>query len=172
MVTPSLVRAIRARYALPWFGAHGVGHWARVLENGRRLATATGARVRVVELFSVFHDARRVNEHRDPGHGDRGGELAALWVGKHFHLPPDDLDLLVTACRLHTDGLTEGDVTLLTCWDADRLDLGRVGIRPDPRYLCTDVARDPEVLAWAYRRSVNDFLPRVVGEEWKAAGEG
>ncbi len=47
----------------------------------------------------------------------------------------------------------EGDVTVRTCWDADRLDLGQVEIRPDRRYLCTEAARDPEVLAWAYCRS-------------------
>ena len=48
----------------------------------------------------------------------------------------------------------EGDATVLTCWDADRLDLGRVGIRPDPKYLCTPAARDPEMLASAYLRSL------------------
>jgi uncharacterized protein len=56
--------------------------------------------------------------------------------------------------RHQSDGQMEGDVTVRTCWDADRLDLGRVGIRPDPHYLCTEAARDAEVLAWAYRRSV------------------
>jgi uncharacterized protein len=30
-----------------------------------------------------------------------------------------------------------------TCWDADRLDLGRVGIIPRPDRLCTEEARDP-----------------------------
>jgi uncharacterized protein len=49
----------------------------------------------------------------------------------------------------------EGDVTVLTCWDADRLDLGRVGIRPDPTYLCTAAARDTDMLTWSYRRSVS-----------------
>jgi uncharacterized protein len=41
-----------------------------------------------------------------------------------------------------------------TCWDADRLDLGRVGKRPDPRRLCTPAARDRDVIEWAYRRSL------------------
>jgi uncharacterized protein len=45
-------------------------------------------------------------------------------------------------------------VTVQTCWDADRLDLGRVGKHPHPRYLCTPAARDREVIEWAYRRSV------------------
>jgi uncharacterized protein len=46
-----------------------------------------------------------------------------------------------------------GDITVLTCWDADRLDLGRVGIRPAAHRLCTDAARDPAMIEWAYRRS-------------------
>jgi uncharacterized protein len=33
-----IVHAILKEYALPWDGIHGVAHWARVLENGLRLA--------------------------------------------------------------------------------------------------------------------------------------
>ena len=32
-----LVHQILEDYSLPWHGTHGVGHWARVLENGLRL---------------------------------------------------------------------------------------------------------------------------------------
>ena len=41
-ITPALLEAIRQGYALPWMGIHGVTHWARVLENGLRLAEQTG----------------------------------------------------------------------------------------------------------------------------------
>ena len=44
--------------------------------------------------------------------------------------------ILHYACVHHTDGLTEGDVSVQACWDADRLDWGRVGIRPAPLRLC------------------------------------
>ena len=43
----ALVRAIRNQYTLNWEGIHGVSHWARVWENGQRLAEATGADRRV-----------------------------------------------------------------------------------------------------------------------------
>jgi len=46
------------------------------------------------------------------------------------------------------------EVTVQTGWDADRLDLGRVGIVPRPDKLCTAQARDPVLLERAYRRSV------------------
>ena len=44
MVPKELIRSILGWYTLPWEGTHGVPHWARVLENGRRLSEATGAR--------------------------------------------------------------------------------------------------------------------------------
>ena len=33
-----IVHIILSEYELPWDGTHGVSHWARVLENGLRLA--------------------------------------------------------------------------------------------------------------------------------------
>ncbi len=45
----------------------------------------------------------------------------------------------------------EVDPALRACWDADRLDLWRVGIDPDPERLCTAPARKPEVLMRANR---------------------
>ncbi len=57
-----IIHEILEDYALPIHGDHGVSHWARVLENGLKLAEATGANVSVVSLFAVFHDSRRINE--------------------------------------------------------------------------------------------------------------
>ena len=128
-----IVHAILEDYALPWDGTHGVPHWARVLENGLRLAKDTGGNIEVVQLFAIFHDARRVNEGIDEGHGQRGAELAAAFRGEWFKLADGDFDLLYAACADHTEGGTDGDITIQTCWDADRLDLGRVGICPHPR---------------------------------------
>jgi uncharacterized protein len=138
---PSILRAILDGYSLPARGDHGIVHWARVHENGMRLADATGADREVVALFAVFHDARRVDEFDDDGHGLRGGELARSLRGTLVHLDDARFDLLFEACRLPADGLTAGHPTLQACWDADRLDLGRVGITPDPARLCTDAAR-------------------------------
>ena len=51
-------------------------------------------------------------------------------------------------------GLTRGDITVITCWDADRLDLGRVRKRPNPKYLCTEFAKQKSTIEWAYKRSL------------------
>jgi uncharacterized protein len=167
MITKELVQSILDQYTLPWGGTHGVSHWARVLENGLILAELTGAKVEVVQLFAIFHDSRRINEHRDPGHGLRGGDLALALRGQLFELPDEDFQLLHTACAHHTDGLIEGDVTVQTCWDADRLDLGRSGIRPRAKRLCTAAARDPELMRWADERSCTRLVPTLVSSDWE-----
>ena len=161
---PSILRAILDGYPLPIRGDHGVVHWARVHENGMRLADAVGADRDVVALFALFHDARRVGEFDDDGHGLRGGELARSLRGSLVHLDDTRFELLFEACRLHADGLTAGHPTLQACWDADRLDLGRVGIVPDPARLCTDAARS--LLGCAHRRAVGRHEPAEVLAGW------
>jgi len=167
-VSCQLIRAIRQHYHLRWDGIHGVAHWARVLENGLRLAPLTGAKSEVVALFAVFHDSQRIHDSIDPEHGRRGAELAVQLRGREFELADDDIELLQTACILHTNGLTDGDITVQTCWDADRLDLWRVGMWPDPRKLCTDAAKRHEILDWSQGRSVGGYVPEFVGAEWQA----
>ena len=169
MITRQLIEAIRKQYLLPWNGTHGIGHWARVLENGlcitERLANVNTG---VVELFAIFHDAKRTNEGFDTEHGYRGAELAKELRGSLFELSDEEFDLLYTACCFHTDGHTESDITVQTCWDADRLDLGRVGIAPHPRYLCTTAAKDPALIAWADSRARLGIVPQFAIDYWFA----
>ena len=153
MSDDTLIELIRREYALSWDGIHGIAHWTRVRETGLRLAESTGACPRLVALFALLHDSRRLNEGSDPGHGARAGEFVRTLQGSAFDLTAEDLASLVYACTYHTDGLTEANITVQTCWDADRLDLGRVGIQPQTRYLCTPTAQDPVVIQWAYSRS-------------------
>ena len=154
MIDQELVRIIQDQFHLDRTGIHGARHWARVRENGLRLAELTGAKPKVIELFAFLHDSRRMNDDYDPDHGPRAALFAQTLAGSAFELDPDDLHLLLAACRGHSDGLTTGDITVLTCWDADRLDLGRVGIMPNTERLCTAAARDPVMIEWAYRRSM------------------
>lgn len=159
-VSRALIAHIKEQFLLDWQGVHGVSHWARVQVIGRRLAKHTGANLRVVELFSFLHDSQRQSDGTDPEHGPR----AAKWIdslnGQFFTLNDQELQLLYTACRDHTKGHTTGDITVCTCWDADRLDLGRVGIKPDPAYLCTDIARNNATIEWAFERSIQNRLSR------------
>jgi uncharacterized protein len=149
-----LVRAVQKRFALDWEGTHGLPHLLRVRDNGLRLAERTGAKVTVVELFAFLHDSRREKEGHDPDHGPRAAKFAESLRGKLIFLDDDDFALLARACELHTRGLTQDDVTVQTCWDSDRLDIGRVGVKPIPKKLCTEAARDPATIRWAWKRSV------------------
>ncbi|MGA2112641.1 MAG: HD domain-containing protein [Anaerolineales bacterium] len=166
MDAKKLLAQILSEYSLPVLGVHGVAHWARVLENGRRLASLTGADLEIIELFALLHDSRRRNEAIDPGHGRRGAEFARRLRGSLIELDDARFELLAEACTRHTEGLTEGEVTLQTCWDADRLDLFRVAIRPAPARLCTHWAQDPKMLEWAIQRSLSGRIPSLVEEEW------
>lgn len=162
-----ILHRILEDYALPWHGTHGVGHWARVLENGLRLAKETGAvNIEVVQLFAIFHDSCRTNEGIDDGHGQRGGNLALELRNDWFVLSDEEFDHLYAACAGHTDGETDADVTIQTCWDADRLDLGRVGIVPAPEKLCTAAAKTWEMIRWADGRAAFEVVPELVGREW------
>jgi len=154
MIDKRLIEIIRAQFRLDWHGIHGARHWSRVRENGLRLATQTGARSDVVELFAFLHGSQRVADGADLGHGPRAAQfVSALRCQGVLRLDGEGFELLSLACTFHSNGLTAGDVTVLTCWDADRLDLGRVGTYPDPRYLCTDAARNAQVIMECYNRS-------------------
>ena len=139
------------------YTVHGPDHWRRVERNALILASQSGANVSVVRLFALFHDSCRENDDYDPDHGKRGAALAIAWRRKYFDLPDELFELLHYACNWHTDRHHHEDPTLATCWDADRLDLGRVGITPHPKYLNTGLAKEI-----ALHGSISPWLHLVV----------
>jgi len=161
-ISTELIKTILSEYKLPLDGIHGLSHWARVMEYGLKLAEMNGADPVVVALFAVFHDCRRLNESRDNEHGKRGGDFANSLRGRFISISNNQFDLLYYACSYHTTGKTEGDITVRTCWDSDRLDLNRVGIITDPNRLCTDEAKKPDILEWAIERAGNKVIPDIV----------
>lgn len=148
-----LLPTLQANYRLDWRGIHGLPHWARVRRNGLRLAAATGARPRVVEYFAFLHDACRADEGTDADHGPRAARWA-ISMRPRIDLDAREFETLLEAIANHTSGRSSTDPTVATCWDADRLDLERVGVRPSPQYLLTEAARDPAMIAWATQRAV------------------
>lgn len=137
---------------------HGVAHWKQVEYNGLLLAKSTGADITVVRLFAIFHDSRRFDDGYDEEHGARGAELAKEWHGKYYELDDARFDLLYRACKEHTTTPKVGEPTIDTCFDADRLDLARVFIIPDPDRMATHVgakiavcAKKEKIAAEVYR---------------------
>lgn len=138
-------------------GAHGLPHWERVLAHGNRIAdTDRFVDRRVVALFAILHDSQRVNEYTDPMHGPR----AARWARELYNtgvlrIEDEQINLLEYACAHHSEGHVIYVPTIQACWDADRLDLGRVGVKPDPKRMGGAYARMPEVIEAAWIESQN-----------------
>lgn len=123
-------------------GHHGLPHWHRVAERGIRLALETGANVDVIVLFAYLHDAQRHDEDEDIHHGLRGADHALeLGLKGHLRLTVEGINQLCYAIKHHSNGNLSDDPTIATCWDADRLDLWRVGVTPAGRFLSTDAAK-------------------------------
>lgn len=123
-------------------GIHGDAHWRRVAEAGLFLAEREDVNPHVVLLFAILHDCRRENDGHDPGHGPRAAALAERIGHEPLELAVDELATLAHAMREHDRGRVTADPLVGACWDADRLDLHRVGITPDPRLLSTGTARE------------------------------
>ena len=120
---------------------HGPAHWRRVEANGMQIASANGADEVVVRLFAVLHDSCRVDDSYELTHGQRAAEYAQRLRGNLFEVTDDQFRLLRYACQWHTHGKVSDDPTIGACWDADRLDLTRIGIMPDSKFMSTDEGR-------------------------------
>lgn len=147
----ALARRAAQRSMLGPDSVHGPAHWARVERHARELCAVLGVDPRIPVLFAVLHDSCRLDDGIDPGHGARAAawmrELVAQGI---LMLDAQDADRLAHAMDHHTHGIQDGPLVEQICWDADRLDLGRVGITPDPARLCTAPARE----AWRIARAV------------------
>ena len=120
---------------------HDLSHWERVERNGQLLATDEVNRT-VVRLFAYLHDKWRVDNWEDLEHGKRAAEnLPALRDTLLACLTDEEFELLRKACELHTVCHRTGNPTIDACFDADRLDLMRVGIIPDPDRMATERGR-------------------------------
>ena len=92
-------------------------------------------------MFALFHDSMRLNDGDDPIHGMRGFRL---WE-RCKQVSPDlerifnhrQEEIFFEAIVEHNNGQRSTDPTIGVCWDADRLDLHRVGIWPDASFMST-----------------------------------
>lgn len=147
---------IKEQWRLGELSHHGIHHWHQVEWNGLFLSKKTKADQTVIRLFALFHDACRLNDGYDPGHGNRGAELARKFWGKFYQLDHERFELLYHACCNHTHEHSGENSTINTCYDADRLDLGRVGFVLDPNRFATpygkEIARNSkEILPYQMR---------------------
>lgn len=120
-------------------GIHGLSHAQRVEKFGLMLAEKTDADRDVIIWFAYLHDSQRTDDGIDFNHGPDAARFVDT-IRNAFLQELSDTQIikLKEACRLHTSTHRTGDITVDTCFDADRLDLPRVGVMPDPKRMATE----------------------------------
>ena len=138
-----ILEIAKAQFSLGKDSYHGPAHWLRVLRNVTYIADNLPEADRTVcELFALLHDCQRMNESTDPQHGQRAAEFVkTLYSKDQIDISDSQLRLLVAAIFGHAKGQISTEPTIGACWDADRLELPRVGIVVDDRLLSTEIAR-------------------------------
>lgn len=159
-----LVRTVERQATHLESSIHGPSHWRAVGAVASELAGAFAFEGRATDrrpdpelllLFALLHDAMREDDGRDMDHGPRATLLLErLREDGTLTLDDERAAVLAEALHDHTNGTLSADPTIGTCWDADRLLIGRVGIVPDPRFCSTPDAR---------RRAVAGDLPDLDG---------
>lgn len=158
VLTQPFLNHLAGQFQLDLKGVYGIAHWLRVVINGRMIAKYLDVNLKVIELFALIHDSRRWNHLSDINHGLRAADFCNSLNGKWFAANETEMRLLRTACRYHSDGKLHPNLTVQTCWDADRLDLGRVDIEPDRTYLGAYSASRLDLVSSATERSKQTFL--------------
>ncbi len=140
MINDTLLKIIEKEALLFKSLMHGIPHWKTVERNGLYICQFTDADPKVVSYFSYFHDFKRENEYEDPEHGPS----AAKFLKEHrdiLALSDEQFNSLYHAVAGHTHGRKHINDTVSTCWDADRLDIGRCGFRPKSEFLFSKEAK-------------------------------
>ena len=132
----ALKKFVVARWRLD--AVHGLPHWKRVEQNGKLLATPE-CDLTVIRCFAYLHDSCRISNGHDYLHGPRAAQFIETLRGNYLKgLTDQQFALLKEAIEKHTSHSSTGNPTIDACFDADRLDLVRVGIWPDPSKMATE----------------------------------
>ncbi|MBV9946472.1 MAG: hypothetical protein JOZ69_06470 [Myxococcales bacterium] len=173
-MTPAGLRQQLGAFARFPSHIHGPAHWFRVRRFGALLSAREGLPTdarRCVEIFSLVHDLARLDDGGGNQHAIDGASYVDEVLPAVFGaLPSEQIETVRAAIRYHSDGLVAqaaGELglfdrvaapresvvrTIACCWDADRLDLPRVGILPQPRLMSTASWRDILPLALRIHR--------------------
>tara|TARA_B100002019_G_C21271579_1_gene602669 strand:- start:3794 stop:4543 length:750 start_codon:yes stop_codon:yes gene_type:complete len=167
-------------------GIHGINHWLRVLTNGLIVSDQEDVDKKIIIAFSFLHDSKRESDYSDSLHGKRISDLLLSKKIKGLKLGKIEKQVLAYACAHHSDGFTVDNLpdglsflngmtdkereyfinTIGACWDADRLDLLRVGVYPEKEYLSTKTAKKNEIISICNRWAMNDYI-NDLGQEIK-----
>ena len=123
---------------------HGLNHWKRVEAFGLLMAEmCPGADKEVISWFAYTHDSMRKDDGACVEHGPDAAELVDKVRDTYMaELDDEQIRVLKMACYYHTFEKNTEDITADICLDADRLDLTRCGIQPDPLMMASDVGAE------------------------------
>lgn len=129
----------RVAFGRLWSTCHGLAHWTRVGCLALRIVRALPTDGRPVErdeeavlVASFFHDAGRLTEWHEPGHGEAGARILEALAGD-LGLDPSIVLIAAQAIRLHDSDdcpLPPADRVGIALANADRLDRVRLGESP------------------------------------------
>lgn len=137
---------------------HGEVHWKCVALTAFWLARHTPkADLEFIFTFAMLHDTMRLDDGADPEHGARAAKLfIALTQENELDAfgAYDQRTLDMVHALTHHVGSTNAvgydNPNVGLCWDADRLNLWRVGLTPDDRYLTTAMAKTEAAKRYGY----------------------
>lgn len=158
---PALINYIQSRASFDEF--HDIEHWEVVERNGMLLAKYDAdINLKVVRYFAYLHDSCIENEYGEIEyleHGKRAAEFCDEIRDTYLSsFSDEEFSLLRRACEFHTTELSLGDITIDACFDADRLDLPRVGIQPIASKMASPKGKEFADNWEAYLAEYNELL--------------
>ena len=123
---------------------HGLSHWERVETFGLLMAEmCPEADKEVISWFAYTHDSMRKDDGACVEHGPDAAELVDKVRDTYMsELSDEQIRVLKMACYYHTFEKNTEDITADICLDADRLDLTRCGIQPNPLMMASSVGSE------------------------------
>lgn len=134
IVPLKIVKKITDQFYIKDSFIHGIPHWSRVFYYGDILSDFNSLDIENIAYFSIFHDSRRFNDFEDPDHGLRGADFFRTF-DKIIKLKNEQKEIIYEACKIHNYQKQSDSFEVGVCLDSDRIDLTRVGIKPNNDYL-------------------------------------
>jgi len=118
---------------------HGLAHILRASTFAKIMAiTMCPQYINEIIIGIMLHDIDRKNDSFDLSHPKRSADKAKQLIKKYW--PGLAMNKIIYAIENHHKGQVSNDPIIGIIWDADRLDLVRLGIDIDKRLLSTKIA--------------------------------
>lgn len=118
---------------------HGINHLRQVAYLAGRFAYSINECEETAIIGGYLHDCARENDGNGNSHAHESALLATKIISKFY--PEINIERVYNAIFFHADGLITDDPFIGCIWDADRLNLVRIGIIPKVELLSTEVAK-------------------------------